>query len=52
MVSKQLTYDALKLLKFDTEKLQVIAGEMMFMQTLAKEGKIAQGIFTAKKELD
>lgn len=52
MVSKQFTYDALKVLDFDTEKLQVIAGEMMFMQTLAKAGKIAQGVFTAKKELD
>ena len=49
MVSKQLTYDVLKVIGFDTDMLQTIAGEMSFMQKLAHQGKIAQGIFVAKK---
>ena len=50
MVSKQLTYDVLKIIGFDADMLQTIAGEMSFMQKLAHEGKIAQGIFVAKKK--
>ncbi len=49
MVGKQLTYDVLKIIGFDSDMLQAIAGEMMFMQELAHAGKIAQGIFVAKK---
>jgi len=49
MVGKQLTYDVLKIIGFDNDMLQAIAGEMMFMQELAHAGKIAQGIFGAKK---
>jgi hypothetical protein len=49
MVSKQLTYDVLKIIGFDTDMLQAIADEMIFMQALAHDGKIAQGIFVAKK---
>ncbi len=49
MVGKQLTYDVLKVIGFDSDMLGAIAGEMMFMQGLAHAGKIAQGIFVAKK---
>ncbi len=49
MVGKQLTYDVLKIIGFDNEMLGAIAGEMTFMQGLAHAGKIAQGIFVAKK---
>ena len=49
MVGKQLTYDVLKIIGFDSDMLGAIAGEMTFMQGLAHAGKIAQGIFVAKK---
>jgi SAM-dependent methyltransferase len=50
MLSKQLTYDALKIIGFDTELMQTMAGEMKFMQELAHAGKIAQGLFVARKK--
>lgn len=50
MLSMQLSYDALKILGFDTDLMQSMAGEMVFMQRLAHEGKIAQGRFTARKK--
>jgi len=49
MVGKQLTYDVLKILLFDQSLLQSIAEEMKFMQSLAHSGKIAQGLFVARK---
>jgi ubiquinone/menaquinone biosynthesis C-methylase UbiE len=49
MLQNQLTYDGLKILGFDTELLGSLAGEMEFMRTLAHEGKIAQGVFVARK---
>ncbi len=49
MVGKQVTYDVLKIIGFDNDMLGAIAGEMTFMQGLAHAGKIAQGIFVAKK---
>lgn len=50
MVDQQLTYDALNILNFDTGMLQAVAGEMMFLGQLAKDGKIAQGRFIARKK--
>lgn len=50
MVDQQLTYDALSILNFDTNMLGAVAGEMVFLGQLAKEGKIAQGRFIAKKK--
>jgi len=50
MLNMQLTYDALKIIGFDTALMGVMAGEMRFMQTLAREGRIAQGIFVARKK--
>ncbi|MBN1257599.1 MAG: methyltransferase domain-containing protein [Planctomycetes bacterium] len=49
MLNMQLTYDALKIIGFDLEMMQAMGQEMMFMQELAHAGKIAQGLFVAKK---
>jgi len=49
MLNMQLTYDALKIVGFDLDLMQAMGGEMMFMQHLANEGKIAQAILVAKK---
>jgi len=49
MLNKQLTYDALKIIGFDLERMQAMGREMVFMQGLAHEGKIAQGIFVATR---
>jgi SAM-dependent methyltransferase len=50
MLNKQLTYDALRIIGFDMGLMQTLGGEMAFMQQLAHAGKIAQGIFIAKKK--
>lgn len=50
MLNKQLTYDALKIIGFDIELMKTMGGEMLFMQGLARAGKIAQGRFVAKKK--
>jgi len=49
MLDMQLTYDALKIIDFDTDLMQAMAGEMVFMQGLAHAGKIAQGRFVARR---
>jgi SAM-dependent methyltransferase len=49
MLGMQLTYDALKIIGFDQNLMQAMAGEMAFMQELAHAGKIAQGRFVARK---
>ncbi|MFH0991574.1 MAG: methyltransferase domain-containing protein [bacterium] len=49
MLNKQLTYDALKIIGFNVNLMQAMGGEMIFMQGLARAGKIAQGRFIAKK---
>ena len=49
MLDRQLTYDALKIIGFDASLLQTLAGEMQFMRELAHAGKIAQGLFVARK---
>jgi len=50
MLDMQLTYDALKIIGFDTNLMGTMAGEMQFMQGLAHAGKIIQGIFVARKK--
>jgi SAM-dependent methyltransferase len=50
MLNMQLTYDALKIIGFDQELMQKMGGEMVFMQQLAHAGKIAQGLFVARKK--
>jgi SAM-dependent methyltransferase len=49
MLGMQLTYDALKIIGFDQNLMGAMAGEMAFMQQLAHAGKIAQGLFVARK---
>jgi len=50
MLNMQLTYDALKIIGFDSALMQSMAEEMTFMQELAHAGKIAQGLFVARKK--
>jgi len=50
MLDMQLTYDALKIVGFDNELMKSMAAEMTFMQQLAHAGKIAQGLFVARKK--
>ena len=49
MLNKQLTYDALKIIGFDMDLMATLGGEMVFMQGLAHEGKVAQGLIVARK---
>ena len=49
MLNTQLTYDALRIIGFDAALMQSLAGEMVFLQGLAHAGKIAQGLFVARK---
>ncbi len=49
MIEKQLTYDALKIIGFDTALAAVLVGEMKFIQSLAQAGKIVQGLIVAEK---
>ena len=44
MLTKQLTYDALKRIGFDMELMQTLGGEMTFIQQLAHDHKISQGL--------
>jgi len=50
MIEKQLTYDALKIIGFDTALAQTLTGEMRFIQSLAQAGKIVQGLIVAEKD--
>jgi ubiquinone/menaquinone biosynthesis C-methylase UbiE len=50
MIEKQLTYDALKTISFDSTLAQAWLSEMRFMQSLAKVGKIIQGLIIALRE--
>ena len=49
MIEQQLTYDALKIIGFDTALAGALIGEMRFMQTLAEAGKIIQGLIVAQR---
>ena len=50
MLLKQLTYDALKTIGFNADLMQTMGKEMDFMRQLAHDGKIAQGLFVARKK--
>jgi len=50
MLDMQLTYDALKIIGFDSEMMSAMASEMQFMQQLAHTGKLAQALFVARKK--
>ena len=49
MLTKQLTYDALKRIGFDMDLMQVLGGEMAFIQQLAHDRKISQGLVIAHR---
>ena len=49
MLNMQLTYDALRIIGFDMDLMTAMGGEMSFMRDLAHAGKIAQGLFVARK---
>lgn len=49
MLTGQLTYDALRIIQFDLQAWSILQQEMAFMQDLAKQQKIMQGLFVAKK---
>jgi SAM-dependent methyltransferase len=49
MLQKQLTFDALRIINYDADLMQALAGEMSFTQELAHAGKIVQGLFVARK---
>lgn len=49
MVDMQLTYDALKIIAFNTDVLQALAGELAFIRELARAGKVTQGRFIARR---
>ncbi len=49
MIEKQLTYDALKIIAFDSALAQALLGEMRFMHLLAIDGKLIQGLIVARK---
>lgn len=48
MLNMQLTYDALRIINFDFALMKALGGEMVFMQELARAGKISQGRFVAR----
>ncbi len=50
MIEKQLTFDALKIINFDSFVAQNLLTEMRFVQALAKAGKIIQGLIVAEKK--
>jgi SAM-dependent methyltransferase len=49
MLHKQLTSDALRILDYNLAVLEGLDGEMKFLQQLAHDGKIVQGLIVAKK---
>jgi ubiquinone/menaquinone biosynthesis C-methylase UbiE len=49
MLTKQLTYDALKRIEWDTDLMGVLGGEMQFIQELAHARKISQGLVIAER---
>lgn len=49
MLDTQLTSDALRILGYDTSLLNAAAEEMLFIRQIAREGKVAQGLFVARK---
>ena len=51
MLTKQLTYDALKRIDWDTDLMGVLGGEMQFIQELAHDRKISQGLVIAERTI-
>ena len=49
MIEKQLGYDALRILGFDSALAAAILEDMRFLGTLAEAGKVVQGLIVAQK---
>jgi len=49
MLDKQLTSDALRILDYNVAVMEGLAGEMKFLQQLAHDGKLMQGLIVARK---
>lgn len=49
MIDMQLTYDALRIIGFNTDLMGMLAGDMSFLRDLAHAGKVAQGRFIARR---
>ena len=50
MLNKQITYDAPRIIGLDLVLMQAMGSERVFMQQLDHAGKLAQGIFIARKK--
>jgi ubiquinone/menaquinone biosynthesis C-methylase UbiE len=50
MLNMQLSYDALRIIGFDSALMESLGAEMGFLRELAHAGKIAQGQFVARKK--
>jgi sarcosine/dimethylglycine N-methyltransferase len=50
MIEKQLTYDALKIIGFDSSLAEGLVTGMRVVQSLANAGKILQGLIVAQKQ--
>lgn len=48
MIEMQLTYDALRILGFQSELMEAVAGETAFLQELGHAGKVVQARFVAR----
>lgn len=51
MLEGQLAYDALKIIGFNTAMAEGLLAEMRFIESLAREGKILQGLVVAEKSV-
>ena len=49
MITMQLTYDALKAVGFDSQRMDALEQEREFVRQLARETKLIQGMFSARK---
>jgi hypothetical protein len=50
IVTMQLTYDALKAVDYDTDRMATLERERQFIARLAQEGKIIQAMFVGRRE--
>ncbi len=50
MLTKQLTYDALKIINWDMDLFKAMGGEMDYMRCKAHEGKMGKARFIARKK--
>jgi SAM-dependent methyltransferase len=49
MITMQLTYDALKAVDFDSERMNYLEAERDFVRQLGREAKLIQAMFVARK---